>query len=106
MDGPLLKCMRVFRIMQNAQVEFVSGIFYVLICLLLLYRPPVGYMPTKLSTITYNKIIQLSMYPSNPPTKNHVFMKTVEDKKPGKYMKGMLGCLNQQKKGANVARFF
>ena len=32
-DGPLLRYMRVFRIMQNAQVKFVSGIFYVLIYL-------------------------------------------------------------------------
>ena len=29
---PLLRCMHVFRIMQNVQEKFVSGIFYVLIC--------------------------------------------------------------------------
>ena len=29
-DGPLLRYMRVFRIMQNVQVKFVSGILYVL----------------------------------------------------------------------------
>ena len=34
-DGPLLRYMHVFRIMQNVQVKLVNGIFYVCIHMLL-----------------------------------------------------------------------